>query len=161
MECGRWSEDWVRRRGGTDCPFCAEARPDENAYGARVAAGAYSDAYLQRRATLPGYTIVVWRGRHLLDFTDLSDDEARGYWSDVVRVARALVREFRPLHLNHTTLGNMIPHLHTNVVLRYMEDPAPEADLPLSGGVEMPEAEFHRHVDALRAALRSRVPQSS
>jgi diadenosine tetraphosphate (Ap4A) HIT family hydrolase len=118
-----------------------------------VATGEHSDAYLQRRASLPGYTIVVWRGRHVVDLTELTDEEARGYSLDVVRVARALRHVFEPLHVNYTTLGNMLPHLHTNVVLRYLQDPAPEADLPLIGGVELEDSEFRTKASALRDLL--------
>jgi diadenosine tetraphosphate (Ap4A) HIT family hydrolase len=104
---------------------------------------------------MPGYTIVVSRGRHVVDLAELNDEEASGYWLEVVRVARALRHVFEPLHANCTTLGNMLPHLHTNVVLRYFEDPAPEADPPLVGGAEVPDDDFRAQASALRSRLQA------
>jgi hypothetical protein len=34
------------------------------------------DAYLRRVDIVPGYTVAVWRGRHLVDVTELTDAEA-------------------------------------------------------------------------------------
>src|SRR5215218_2867661 len=60
-----WPPDWAERVGGKDCPMCAQGRPDEDEWGVRVLAGRFSDAYLQRASWQTGYTIVVWRGRHV------------------------------------------------------------------------------------------------
>jgi diadenosine tetraphosphate (Ap4A) HIT family hydrolase len=40
-------------------------------------------------------------------------------------VGRAIEVQFRPMKLNFLTLGNWVPHLHTHVVPRYADDPAP------------------------------------
>src|SRR3712207_2118216 len=110
---GTWPADWEERLGGKDCPMCLQGRPDENAYGIRVHAGRYSDAYLQRVAWQAGYTVVAWRGRHVAEPTELSDEEASGYWLEVLRVAAALEGHYRPVKMNYQTLGNAVPHLHT------------------------------------------------
>ncbi len=149
-----WPHDWEARKAGKDCPFCAEGCVERNSYGVRIFGGATTDAYLQRFAPLPGYTIVVWRGRHLPDPADLTDDEACAYESEVLTVARALRRHFQPAQVNYLTLGNQIPHLHTNVVLRYVDDPAPGGTVDLNGSEPIADGELEEQAATLRAVLR-------
>jgi diadenosine tetraphosphate (Ap4A) HIT family hydrolase len=84
-----WPPDWPARFNGDACSMCDGGRPDEDAYGVRILPGSYSDAYLQRAALQRGYTIVIWRGRHVAESTDLEPEEASGYWLEVLEVARA------------------------------------------------------------------------
>ena len=106
--------------------MCAEIRPDENEYGIRVYRSDLSDGYLQKADVgQRGYCVVIWRGRHIADITELSDTEAGGYWDDVTRVARAVEHHYAPAKLNLLTLGNEIPHLHTHIVPRYVDDSEP------------------------------------
>lgn len=88
-----------------------------------------------------GYTVVIWRGRHVAEPTELSDGEAVGYWREVLRVGSALERHYRPVKLNYQILGNAVPHLHTHLVPRFAEDPAPD----------LPEEQLRRDVLALRS----------
>lgn len=121
-----WPADWDDRKRGKGCPMCAEGRPDDNGFGIRILQGQHSDAYLQRADVgQPGYTIVIWRGRHVAEPTELSPDEASGYFADVLTVARALEAHYRPIKLNLEMLGNSLPHLHTHVVPRYPSDGSP------------------------------------
>jgi diadenosine tetraphosphate (Ap4A) HIT family hydrolase len=110
--------------------MCEQGRPDETPNGIRFFAGALSDAYLQRANVQRGYTIVVWRGRHVAEPTELSADEASGYWLEVVHVARALETYLNPVKTNYNTLGNSLPHLHTHVIPRYADDPRPGWPFP-------------------------------
>jgi diadenosine tetraphosphate (Ap4A) HIT family hydrolase len=141
---------------GRDCPMCAEGRPDVSHDGARVFASDVVDAYLRRENVAPGYTIVVWRGRHVAEPTELSADEAARYWLDVLRVARALSECFEPAKLNFMTLGNAVPHLHTHVVPRYVDDPDPGRPLRHWDRDEprrIPDDEYATQVAAVRAAI--------
>jgi hypothetical protein len=76
--------------------MCGHDRPDEDEHGIRIHAGRYSDAYLQRASWQLGYTIVIWRGRHIAEPTELAAQEASGYWLEVLQVASALQRHYRP-----------------------------------------------------------------
>jgi diadenosine tetraphosphate (Ap4A) HIT family hydrolase len=87
--------------------MCAAGRPERDTYGIRIAAGTYSDAYLQRADVQRGYTLVIWRGRHVAEPTELTDPEAQGYWLEMLRVARALQRHYQPLKLNYQVLGKV------------------------------------------------------
>jgi diadenosine tetraphosphate (Ap4A) HIT family hydrolase len=57
--------------------------------------------------------------------TRLSNTEAGLYWGDVLRVARAVELHYTPAKLNLMMLGNEVPHLHTHVVPRYVDDRDP------------------------------------
>lgn len=106
--------------------MCAEGRPEDNGFGIRIRAGAFADAYLQRADVgQPGYTLVIWRGRHVSDPTELTSDEASGYFAEVLQVARALETHYRPIKMNFEMLGNSLPHLHTHLVPRYLDDGSP------------------------------------
>jgi diadenosine tetraphosphate (Ap4A) HIT family hydrolase len=135
--------------------MCAEGRPGETRFGARIFAGEVSDAYLQRAAVQRGYTIVIWRGRHVAEPTELADDEAARYWLEVLRVARALEAHLRPVKTNYDLLGNELPHLHTHLVPRYADDPRPGWPFPFPEEERPPieERAFRADVEALRGLL--------
>jgi len=120
-----WPPEFYALRRGEGCPMCAEGRPDETPFGLRILEGEVSDVYLQRAGVQRGYTIVIWRGRHVAEPTELTLDEAAAYWSEVLAVGRALERQLEPVKVNYELLGNSLPHLHTHVLPRYADDPRP------------------------------------
>ncbi len=135
--------------------MCEQGRPDETEHGTRIFAGEASDAYLQKAGIQRGYTISIWRGRHVAEPTELSDEEAGGYWLELLRVGRALERHLEPVKLNYELLGNSLPHLHTHVIPRYADDPRPGWPFPFpeEPPPPHPEDEFRRDVQALRTLL--------
>jgi diadenosine tetraphosphate (Ap4A) HIT family hydrolase len=120
-----WPEDWHQRKAGRDCPMCASLGLGDNDHTVAVCELPFSEVRLERRSRLPGYCIVVWKFGHVAEPIELDHDAAAGYWRDVLDVSRALDTEFNPMKLNLLTLGNWVPHLHTHVVPRYDDDPAP------------------------------------
>ena len=149
-----WPDEFYALRRGEGCPMCAEGRLDESHGGARIFAGEVSDAYLSRSDIQRGYTIVIWRGRHVAEPTELEPGEAAAYWLEVVRVGGAIERAFGPVKMNYDVLGNSLPHLHTHVVPRYADDPKPGWPFPFPD--EAPprdEASYRADVDALRELL--------
>jgi len=141
--------------------MCGEGRPEMSPGGStRIFSGRVSDAYLVRGDVgQRGYTVVIWRGRHVADPTELGDDEASMYFAEVLRVGRAIERHYRPIKMNFEMLGNSLPHLHTHVVPRYLDDgepghPAHFMRIDLKGRPDIPEADFARDVAALSEALR-------
>jgi len=152
-----WPQRFYEVRRGVDCGMCADGRPDETPWGARIFAGEVSDAYLQRADVQRGYTVVIWRGRHVAEPTQLTEEEAAAYWLEVMRVARALETHLQPVKTNYNVLGNSLPHLHTHVVPRYADDPRPGWPFPFPEADPPPieEEDFRRDVQALRALLDS------
>lgn len=111
--------------------MCESARADEDAYGIRIHETGCTDAVLQRAAIQRGYTLVIWRGRRVVEPYELTPTEATAYWQAVMDAAHALATFYRPLKMNYQTLGNTVPHLHTHLLPRFTEDPAPGRPFPL------------------------------
>ena len=141
-----WPENWEARKRGESCWFCADLS-DRSFHRGRT-----SDAILERHAIANGHVAVVFRGRHVADFTQLSGSELADYWRDIQDVGRAVERVFRPCHMNYMLLGNIVPHLHVHVVPRYLDDAAPERPLPWNPS-PVAEAIFDKQIQQLRAAL--------
>ena len=133
--------------------MCAQGRPDETEYGARFLAGEVSDAYLQKANIQRGYSIVVWRGRHVAEPTELSEDEAAQYWRELLGAARRIEGRFEPVKLNYQLFGNALPHLHAHVIPRYARDPRPGWPFPFPEGEDpgpIDEEQFRHDLQALR-----------
>jgi diadenosine tetraphosphate (Ap4A) HIT family hydrolase len=150
-----WPESFYALKRGEGCPMCEQGRPEETEHGARILAGEVSDAYLQRTDIQRGYTVVIWRGRHVAEPTELTDDEATTYWLEVLRVGKAIEAVLEPVKLNYDLLGNSLPHLHAHVVPRYADDPRPGWPFPFPDEKPPPieERAFRRDVEALRRWL--------
>ncbi|MFE5329419.1 HIT family protein [Embleya sp. NPDC056575] len=155
-----WPLDWDQLVKGVGCSMCASERLDRDQYGVRIHTGRYSDSYLQRADVQRGYTLVIWRGRHVSEPTELTEAEANGYWADVLDVARGLIAHYQPLKLNYETLGNSLPHLHTHLVPRYVADPAPGAPFPLLPVDDtfpiLPEDQVEAEARALQSLITQR-----
>jgi diadenosine tetraphosphate (Ap4A) HIT family hydrolase len=151
-----WPPDWELRRSGAGCPKCREGRPDDDGWGVRFGATDLADAYLIRRPPQPGYVVVVFRGRHVADPCDLTDNEALGYGRAVRAAAKAVTAVYGPCHLNYQVLGNGVPHLHTHILARYVDDPAPGQLLPPQvwrHARELSAVELEDQLVALRRAI--------
>jgi diadenosine tetraphosphate (Ap4A) HIT family hydrolase len=148
-----WPASFYALKRGEDCPMCEQGRPDETQYGARFFAGEVADAYLQRAGIQRGYSVVIWRGRHVAEPTELSSEEASQYWLEVLEAGRRIERHLEPVKLNYDLLGNSLPHLHTHVVPRYADDPKPGWPFPFSEEEPGPidEADFRRDLELLRS----------
>jgi diadenosine tetraphosphate (Ap4A) HIT family hydrolase len=135
--------------------MCEEGRPEESQFGVRFFEGRRSDGYLQKEAMQRGWAVIVWRGSHVAEATELSDEDATGYWKEVLSAARAVETHFRPLKLNLMQLGNSLPHLHTHVIPRYDEDENPGGPFlfPSGDGGTWPEEQLRADVAALRAFI--------
>ena len=157
MASKAWPDDWERRKEGKDCVLCASLGGGDDDHTLAVAELPFSEVRLERRSRLLGYCIVVWKGRHVAEPTELDPDDATGYWHDVVEVARALESLHHPVKMNLMTLGNSIPHLHTHVVPRYLDDPAPAGPIAweamFSDEPAAPDA-LRRQAAAIRDALK-------
>ena len=126
--------------------------------GTRILRGQTCDAYLVRENVgQRGYAVVIWRGSHVADPTELSDDDAGVYFAEVLRVGRAIEQHYRPIKLNFEMLGNSLPHLHTHVVPRYLDDGEPGHPARFMRtdfrGTALPAQQYDDDVRALRRLL--------
>ncbi len=143
-----WPEDWEARKQGAGCWFCSSQ------LGEPFYAGAVGDAHLERHAIARGHAIVVFRDRHVADFTRLSTAEVAAYWHDIHAAARTIEQVFAPCHMNYQLLGNLVPHLHVHLVPRYLDDPAPGRPLPWEPK-PVAQAEYDQQVRLLMDAART------
>ncbi|MHB8512223.1 MAG: HIT family protein [Actinomycetota bacterium] len=151
-----WPDSFYERLQGVGCGACAEGRPDETKDGIRFFAGEVSDAYLRRPPIQRGLSVVIWRGRHVAEPTQLTDEEAQRYWAEVLLVGRAIEAAMKPIKLNYNLLGNSGPHLHMHIVPRYADDPKPGWPFPFPDPEppNAPDEIVRADVELLRAAMR-------
>ncbi len=71
-----------------------------------------------------GYTFFAAR-RCLPEVFGLAQPERATHLHEMVEVAHALDRAFRPTKMNYEALGNGTPHLHWHLIPRYETDPHP------------------------------------
>ncbi|GAA4963900.1 HIT family protein [Actinoplanes utahensis] len=126
-----WPLDWEKRVVGTACEMCQGRSPEVDDYGVLIYRSPIVDAVLQRAHIQRGYTLVIWRGRHVIEPFELNEDEASQYWLEVVKVGKVLAEFYKPIKMNYETLGNTVPHLHTHLLPRYEIDPSPGRPFPL------------------------------
>ena len=150
----KWPESFYELKRGVGCPMCAQGRPEETAYGVRILSGEVSDAYLQRAGVQRGYSIVIWRGRHVAEPTELGPDEAAAYWRELLRVGRALEERFEPVKLNYELLGTRCRTAHArHAALRGRPQSRAGRSPPEDEPAPHPEPELRSDVEALRALL--------
>jgi diadenosine tetraphosphate (Ap4A) HIT family hydrolase len=152
---------WAEKLAGRDCALCESLGNGDNEHTVAVADLPYSEVRLERRSRLAGYCVVVWKLGHVAEPTELDVADAAGYWQDVLATGRAIQAQFTPVKLNLLTLGNWVPHLHTHVVPRYFDDPAPGGpiawDAMFSPSATDPEELRHQAAN-LRHALIGQRP---
>jgi diadenosine tetraphosphate (Ap4A) HIT family hydrolase len=153
-----WPEDFDALRRGEGCPMCASEGSGETPHGVRVFEGRRCDGYLSRFPMRPGYTVVIWKGRHVAEPGDLSGEEAAEFWSEVTRIADAVEAEYQATKMNWLHLGNGVPHLHVHLVPRPAEDvraggPLEEGAFNPAGSPALEDAQLASEADALRARL--------
>ena len=144
--------------GGRGLPVLRRGPAASDGAGVRFFAGELCDAYLVRADIQRGLTIAVFRGRHVVEPTELEDAEAATYGREVLRVGRAIQAAFAPIKLNYDLLGNSVPHLHTHIVPRYADDPRPGLPFPFPDPdpPSMADDRFAADLAALRRALAAR-----
>lgn len=148
-----WPEDYREQLSGAACRICAEGRPEESQGRIRFFSSTWSDAYLHLHGVQRGYAALIWRGRHVVEPTELTHEEAVAFWLDVLQVSRAMQHVYRPLKMNYQLLGNRIPHLHWLLAPRFEDDVAPGDPLPGHGYHVFPEGMVRQEVARLREAL--------
>jgi diadenosine tetraphosphate (Ap4A) HIT family hydrolase len=138
--------------------MCLDLGVEENAHGVRIFHGQWCEAYLGRFPVRAGYVYAIWNGRHVAEPTELSTEEAAGFWSEIAQLARAVEETYRPVKMNWLVLGNGVPHLHVHLVPRHQDDP--RAGGPLESDAfeyttsrQLSDGTLHREVQELRLRL--------
>src|SRR5207249_1645056 len=61
--------------------------------------------------------------QHFGEPFDLPPSAGRGFWNDVMLVAKCVAELFSPVKMNYELHGNTVPHLHVHIYPRYRDDP--------------------------------------
>ena len=78
-------------------------------------------------AGFPAFYRVIWNA-HVAEFSDLPASDRQHCMEAVALVEQALREQLQPTKINLAALGNMVPHLHWQVIARFDWDshfPAP------------------------------------
>ena len=150
-----WPSAFYEWKSGKGCPACEQGRPDETDDGVRFFAGEVVDAYLRRSDIQRGLTVAIWRGHHVVEPTELTEEETSSYWRELRLVAAAIEEVMRPVKMNYNLLGNSVPHLHAHIVPRYADDPRPGWPFPFPDlePPSMPKERLAEDVIALRTSI--------
>ena len=153
----QWPDRFYARKRGEGCPICEQGRPEETEHGIRFWSGELTDAYLHRGGIQRGLSHVYFRGRHVVEPTELTAQEAARFWAELLHAGRAIETVFEPVKMNYDILGNSVPHLHVHVVPRYADDPRPEWPFPFPDEEPSPFPDEQVRADAerLRAAAQA------
>ena len=109
MDLKPWPVDFAQKKAGIGCPQCDQGRVDNDRRSIFV--GEIADGYLQKSGPTAGYSVVIFRGRHVGAPHEMTGDEHAAFWSEVGVVAAAIESVYRPVHLNFQILGNQDPHV--------------------------------------------------
>ena len=95
----------------------------------------YSNVVLSQDQFFLGWCLVIAKS-HVIDLFELSSAARSNLDGDVKKVSGALREILKPDLFNYAAFGNVVPHLHWNVIPRYMDDtlwggpPWPHSPLP-------------------------------
>lgn len=99
------------------CAYCDEGKLLDE-FGIKIMELPASKVYLFREQTHKGRVIVAHKD-HVGELVDLTEDDRNAYMADVVRVATALHKAFRPDKVNYDAYGDTGHHLHFHLVPKY------------------------------------------
>ena len=81
-----------------------------------------SSWYLPHNPAYRGHGIVVFDPHHATRLDQLMGNEWQAYAVDLDGVVHVIVSVCKPDHMNIESLGNLMPHLHWDVIRRYKND---------------------------------------
>jgi diadenosine tetraphosphate (Ap4A) HIT family hydrolase len=157
-----WGDDFEARRGGEGCPMCDRGGASDEEHGVGFMTGRWATAFLGRRPVRRGYGYVIWTGRHVAEPTELTAEEAAGFWHDVATAALAIEERYEPLKMNWMALGNSVPHLHVHLVPRHRDDlaaggPVESEAFDAEATAPLDDATMAEEVAALRLLVAPRA----
>jgi diadenosine tetraphosphate (Ap4A) HIT family hydrolase len=152
-------ERWDALVHGEDCPICVEVASDEQVSeeGYVVADLAISRLRLSVHQSVPGYCVLLCT-KHVREPYELSSEDQMLFFTDMMRVGKALEQTFNAVKMNFEILGNALPHLHCHIKPRYYGDPAPGIPIwPDQRPLFLTPEEYAQRAALIRTALDSQL----
>lgn len=151
---------WDQWDRGIECPF-EKPRAASNEYWDFIAALSVSSLYLHKNQTYRGYCLLILDIRHATRIDQLTLEEWKGFCTDLYRAEKALMSTLNPDHINLEIMGNVVPHLHWQIVPRYRNDPRWQAPIWTTTVAEMTITRLSRTEQAeLTEKLRNALHES-
>ncbi len=69
-----------------------------------------------------GYCMLLLKN-HVRDLHDMSEEQERLFYTELMRAGRAIYRTFKPWKMNYANYGNRMQHIHWHAIPRYEGDP--------------------------------------
>ena len=122
-----------------------------------------SSLYLSKNQAYRGHCLLILDIRHATRPDHLSADEWSAFCADLYFAEKVLTQSLQPDHINLEIMGNVVPHLHWQIVPRYRTDPRWGApvwtttidEMPV---IVLPEAIQTKLVQELRDAANREIP---
>ena len=154
-------EGWDRWAEGKGCPMCGH-RPASNDHWDFIAKLNVSSLYLSKNQTYRGHCLLILDIKHATRPDHLSSGEWAAFCADLYAAEKVLMRSQQPDHINLEIMGNVVPHLHWQIVPRYRTDPRWSAPVWTTTIGEMPvtvlpEATQTKLVQKLRDAINRNI----
>lgn len=113
-----------------------------------------STVYLLRDQTHKGRCVVALN-QHKEEICELTDEERNAFFSDVNRVAAALLKLYSPGKINLAVYGDTVRHFHVHVVPKYpdMEDFGGAFSQGTAGPVLLNEDDFQQRICDIRDCI--------
>ena len=112
---------WEEKISGKICPFCSPNGKELNNLHF-ITDLEVSKLYLFKDQSFLGRSVLVYN-QHITELFHLEELERIKYYQDMIKVAEALNKAFKPNKMNYIVLGDISPHLHWHLVPRYKNDP--------------------------------------
>jgi len=120
---------WLFQAQKVNCPYC---RKDEDpTHSSTLKSFQYSELCAHPQVPLKGTCYLITR-EHFIELFDLNDEVLFGFMKEVQAAARALKEVTGAFKINYEIHGNTVPHLHTHLFPRYVEDPFAEISIDYS-----------------------------
>lgn len=78
----------------------------------------YSTLFILKNQNHKGRVVVALKN-HRQEIYELTEEERKGFFDDVARVAKAMHELFSPDKINYGVFGDGVPHFHMHIVPKY------------------------------------------
>ena len=102
------------------CPYCQKGEFLEK-FGRLAFETETSEVIVFKDQTNKGRAIVAYKGDHVAEIKDLSDEQRNAFMKDVSDVAKAIDKAYHPYRINYGAFGDTLGHLHIHLVPKYKD----------------------------------------
>ncbi len=103
-----------------ECRFCELLKENNN--DTFICKMKHGSLYLNFNQIFFGRTMYIFH-QHIEDMTCIDTDNFFEVDKEIITVAKAIKKIFKPQLVNVASLGNHVQHLHWHIIPRYFDDP--------------------------------------